>query len=158
MVNQQEYIDSLRWRYSSLTNEIIELRKQIQDIFSVIDNKQMQVQNLYLLLKAEGEKIETTEGISLTSGAIAEIVYNFMSEQESNMPLHYTDITNKIMAKGVLIPGKNPASNLLSNINRDDRFIRTAPGTYGLKEWGVKPMASRKRKSHSKKSNYKEGT
>jgi len=152
MVTKEEYIEGIKWRYNSIKNEIADLQNKIQELFVEVERKQTQVQNLINLLKSEGEGIDTSERGALSSGAIAEIVYQFMVEENSRQPMHYTDITQKIMSQGILIPGKNPASNLLSNINRDTRFVRTAPGTYGLAEWGLKPVQSKKRKSRIKKS------
>ncbi|NMC58668.1 MAG: hypothetical protein GYA51_04670, partial [Candidatus Methanofastidiosa archaeon] len=64
------------------------------------------------------------------------------------------DIFKNISSKGILIPGKNPAANLLTQISRDNRFARVSPGTYGLKEWGIQPTLKNKKiiKKRSRKT------
>lgn len=151
MSSKKEYIDSLSWRLDSLKGEITELQKNIQEIFSEVEIKQEQAQHLVMLLKTEGVDINDPELASLTDVAVADVVYEFMTSGDSKKPVHYNDLAKAIMAKGILIPGKNPASNLLAHINRDDRFVRTAPGTYGLREWGLTEMPARKRKTRRKK-------
>lgn len=151
MTSRDEYISNLSWRLDELKAEIKELQKTIQRIFKDVESKQEQAQHLVLLLKLEGVEIQDPELASLTDTAVADIAYDFLMNQAKKLPIHYNDIAKGIMAKGILIPGKNPASNLLAHINRDERFVRTAPGTYGLKEWGLKEMPQRKRKSSRKK-------
>lgn len=150
MGTRDEYIESLKWRYTAISNEIVELQQMIKDLFSRVEQRQTQLQNLINLLNSEGENIEKSDLAGLQSGAIAETVYKFLIEEGNRHPMHYADITQQIMAQGVLIPGKNPASNLLSNINRDSRFVRTAPGTYGLAEWGIQSTVIKKRKPRKK--------
>ena len=150
MSSKKEYMDSLTWRLDSLKNEIAELQCKIQEMFREVETKQDQAQYLVMLLKTEGVEINDPELASLTDVAVADIAYEFISAGDSNTGVHYKDLAKEILAKGILIPGKNPASNLLSHINRDERFVRTAPGTYGLREWGLKEMPSRKRKTRKK--------
>lgn len=151
MTSKDEYIKNLTWRLNELKTEIVDLKKRIQNMFKEVELKQEQAQHLIMLLNAENVDIQDPELASLTDTAIADVVYDFMSRESKRTPMHYDDITRAIMAKGILIPGKNPASNLLSHINRDERFVRTAPGTYGLKEWGVQEMPRRKRKLRKRK-------
>lgn len=151
MTSRDEYISNLSWRLDELKAEILELQKKIQRIFKDVESKQEQAQHLVILLKSEGVEIQDPELASLTDTAVADIAHDFMMNQTEKLPVHYNEIAKAIMAKGILIPGKNPASNLLAHINRDKRFVRTAPGTYGLKEWGLKEMPQRKRKSTRKR-------
>ena len=150
MATKDEYIEGLKWRLDEIKIEILDLQKAIKKLFNEVEIRQEQVQHIVLLLKTEGIDIDDPELASLTDTAITDNVYDFLIKENKKIPLHYNDLTKAIMAKGILIPGKNPASNLLSHINRDDRFIRTAPGTYGLKEWGIQEMTQKKRKSKKK--------
>lgn len=150
MSSKEEYLTQLKWRLESLKSEIADYQKKIQDMFKEVEARQEKVQHLLMLIRAEGEEINDPELAALTDVSISNIVYEYMSSLDSKEPMHYDDITKAIMAKGILIPGKNPSSNLLSHINRDDKFVRTAPGTYGLREWGVKEMPARKSRSRKK--------
>jgi hypothetical protein len=151
MSSKDEYISNLSWRLGELKAEIVDLQKTIQSMFKEVEQKQEQAQYLLKLLKAEGIDIQDPELASLTDTAIADIAYDYLKNENTKTPLHYNDLAKAIMEKGILIPGKIPSSNLLSHINRDDRFVRTAPGTYGLKEWGVTEMPQRRRKPKKRK-------
>ncbi len=150
MTSKEEYIASLKWRLENIKEEILVLQRHIQELFKDVEQKQEQAQHLKTLLNSEGVGLNDPELASLTNIAIEDVAYKFLLSSDDNKAVHYKDLANEIMAKGILITGKNPASNLLSHINRDERFVRTAPGTYGLKEWGLKPMPTRKRKSKKK--------
>ncbi len=151
MPTKQEYIENLGWRLDDLKREIIKTQKRIQVLFREVELKQEQAQHLMMLLKLDGIDINDPELASLTDVAISDVVYDLLDNGEKQSPIHYNEITKIIMSKGILIPGKNPSSNLLSHINRDDRFARTAPGTYGLKKWGLKETSPRKRKINRKR-------
>lgn len=150
MTSKEEYIENLEWRLDFIKEEIVKLQQQIQGMFKEVEQKQEQAQHLMMLLKSEGVNLNNPELASLTNIAITDVAYDFLSSSGDKTAVHYKDLAKEIMAKGILITGKNPASNLLSHINRDERFVRTAPGTYGLKEWGLKAMPTRKRKSKKK--------
>lgn len=65
---------------------------------------------------------------------------------EMGTPVHYKELCRRLMERGVPIPGKNPAANLLAYMSRDGRFKRTTKrGVYALKEWKVKAGKSRRR-------------
>ena len=151
MSTRENYIQSLHWRLNDLKSEIAELQIRIQDIFLVLEQKREQAQHIMKLLATEGVEIDDPELASLTM-AISDIVNKYLSSQGNKSPVHYNNITQALMSKGILIPGKNPAANLLSHISRDQRFVRTSPGTYGLKEWGISEMKTpSKRKTKKRK-------
>ena len=152
MSTKEEYIRGLQWRLDSIKKEIATLQNKIQELFREVENKQQQAQNIIMLLASEGSNVDDPELVSLTNVAIADLAYDYLSSQGNNKSIHYNDLTKNLMSKEVLIPGKIPAANLLSHISRDERFVRTAPGTYGLKEWGLSEMPpSRKKKSRRRK-------
>jgi hypothetical protein len=114
------------------------------------------------LLKIEGIKTnEITNGSELQNesmlnvrSSITDAVFNFL--EEVHKPLHYLELTKKMQEKDVFIPGKNPSATLLSRINRDKRFKRTARrGTYALATWRVRSGKTRRRKGKKKKINGK---
>lgn len=151
MTSKETYIESLKWRLKSLNQEIAKLQHDIQELFNEVDVKQGQAQNLALLLKAEGLSSNDPSLANLSDLAIADVAYEILISKDGKAAVHYQDITGEVLARGIRIPGKNPASNLLSHINRDKRFVRTARGTYALKEWGLKEMPARKSKRARKK-------
>ncbi len=146
MTDKTIYIESLKWRLDEIKNKIFEKQKTIQNLFKDVEIMQEQAKHIIVLLKTEEENYSDPELESITDVNIADVVFELLNSDGSKTPMHYSDITNEIMAKGILIPGKNPSSNLLTHINRDNRFIRTAPGTYALEKWGLKGIPTRKRK------------
>jgi len=151
MPSKQEYIRNLNWRLQELKISILEIQKKIQDLFNEVELKQDQAKFLIMLLKAEGVDIQDPDLASLTNISISDIVFDLLDKDDSKSPMHYIELTKSILSKGILIPGKNPSSNLLAHINRDERFVRTASGTYGLRKWGLKEITVRKHKSTKRK-------
>jgi hypothetical protein len=59
-------------------------------------------------------------------------------------PLHISNIQEALVAQGVPIPGRGDEANIIVRLRRfEDRFTRTARGTYGLTEWHI-PAVARK--------------
>lgn len=62
--------------------------------------------------------------------------------RESNGPLNYREITNRMLFKGIwTTKGKTPWATVnaqlaveIANMGRESRFVRTAPGMYALRE------------------------
>jgi DNA gyrase/topoisomerase IV subunit A len=146
MSETNAYIDSLKWKLEQIKKEIAEHQEEIQRLFKIIEDEQEQGKHIRQLLASEGEQLQDSELANLAYVEIAESAYQYLNSLEDQKPLHYTEIAKTVMSQGILISGKNPAANLLSHISRDDRFIRTAPGTYGLKSWGLKPAPHRKKR------------
>lgn len=60
-------------------------------------------------------------------------------------PLHYQEITNRMLAEGLVktkgkTPSQSVSAKLATNAAREDTFVRVAPGVYDLKERS-KPQA-----------------
>lgn len=62
-------------------------------------------------------------------------------------PLHISEIREALVTQGVPIPGRGDDANIIIRLSRvEDRFTRTARGTYGLAEWGIPAVKSKRRK------------
>ena len=62
-------------------------------------------------------------------------------------PLHISKIRETLIAQGIPIPGRGDDANIIVRLRRsEDRFTRTARGTYGLAEWGIPAIVSKTRK------------
>lgn len=62
-------------------------------------------------------------------------------------PLHISKIRAALIEQQVPIPGRGDDANIIVRLRRfEDRFTRTARGTYGLSEWGIPALASKARK------------
>ncbi len=150
MSNKDEYIQGLHWRLNALKEEIAELQARVQEIGKTIEVRRGQAQRIMDLLSAEGKDIKDPEVLALNPVAVDDVAYDYIKTRGAKEPIHYHDLAEALMTKGIQIPGQNPAANLLSHISRDDRFVRTAPGTYGLAEWGLSEMKLRRRRKARK--------
>lgn len=62
-------------------------------------------------------------------------------------PLHISSIREGLLAQRVPIPGRGDDANIIVRLRRvDDRFTRTARGTYSLTEWGIPELANKGRR------------
>ena len=67
--------------------------------------------------------------------------------RDAGAPLHISDIRGALLERGVPIPGRGDDANIIVRLRRyDERFTRTARGTYGLAEWGLAALKTTKRK------------
>ena len=148
---KEQYIESLRWMLEEIKSEILEYQNEVQTLFSKIEIKQEQADHLMKLLTAENHSFSDPDSSILGNISVPDIAYELLNSQGNPTPLHYKKLTHEVLSKGIMIPGKDPAANLLSQINRDNRFVRTAPGTYGLKDWGLSPNISKRQRSRRKK-------
>ncbi len=138
-----EAITKVREDYAKRLDELQVQKKPIDDA----------LQHLEALLNYEGwaassadlDRVEGDTRISITDAA-------FQLLEEIHEPLHFKEITNRLLERGVYISGQDPSATLLSRISRDTkRFKRTKRGTYGLKGWRLKTSSSKtKRKSKRK--------
>lgn len=65
-------------------------------------------------------------------------------------PLHISSIREALGARGVAIPGRGDDANIIVRLRRfEDRFTRTARGTYGLAEWGLPELKTKPRRQRS---------
>ena len=147
-MNNSNFVFELKNKLRYLHSEIADLQKSVQESMEQIDEKQKVVEHIIRLLEIEGVGLEDSEIGVLINKSYSDIAYELLSELESNEPQHYRELYKIFIVKGIPISGKDPAANLLTHISRDDRFVRVAPGTYGLKEWGLEPC---KKKSTRRK-------
>lgn len=84
-------------------------------------------------------------GTPTLSSTYIEAVYQTLLEMGE--PMHYKEIYEYLQTEELLeIGGSAPLSNLLTQLNRDSRFVRESPGVYGLNEWmsdGSGPLDAR---------------
>ncbi len=133
MNNSDQYINSLRAKVEELQNEILEDKKKVRHLLGSINAREEQVEYIRKLLEAEGVTLNRKELSDTLFKSVSDMAFEVLSKQKENTPIHYRELSEMIMAEGKLIPGKDPAANLIAHLGRDDRFVRTAPGTYALK-------------------------
>jgi hypothetical protein len=146
------YITALRERLDSLRDGIERRKKRVRTLLEEIASQEEQVGHILQLLTAEGVSPDSVEVQGLQPLSVADMAYEVLSRREDQEPAHYRQLAGEIMSEGKLIPGKNPAANLIAHLGRDDRFVRTGRGIYGLAEWGLKAAPSRKRRRSRRKT------
>lgn len=137
------YIEALRTKIKSLQEEISAERQKVRNLLENIQEKEEQAEHIIKLLELEGVTFSDGE-LKLAPVSVADMGYEVLKRQPTQEPIHYKKIAELIAAEGKLIPGKDPAANLVSHLGRDDRFVRTGRGMYGLREWGLEPAKTKK--------------
>lgn len=127
--------DALLKKKELLLIQISDLQSKLKDITNEMEISKLQLDHIETLLKLASVEPNAIDTKVVGGSDIANCVYDLLKSSRIKKPLHYIEITKNLQHKGVVIPGANPASNLLTNITRDERFERVRPGTYGLKEW-----------------------
>lgn len=148
-MSKQSYIDALSGRLNEVQEEIAKLRSEVQEALNKIEEKQNQAKNLTELLAAEG--VQPPNRAELKDGSVSDLAYEVLARRDDESPVHYKDLSDVLSTQGIVVPGKNPPANLLAHITRDERFMRVAPGTYALTEWGLSPDKTTRRKTRKRR-------
>lgn len=135
----------LRERRQLLVGELEELRRELTELSSRIAVREGQLRNLDELLALEAAGPESTQAMVASPVAIVAASQDragapFLAATAEilaakNGPIHYRELAELLASKGVYVPGRDPAANLLSHMSRDSRFRRFERGTYGLQHW-----------------------
>lgn len=150
MDEKSEYIKALKWRLQEIKVSIEDDRRHVRDLLNVIDEKEHQAGYILKLLQAENVSLED-DSFHLAPMSVSDMAYEVLLRQNEHNPIYYRDLAKLIIAEGKLIPGQDPAANLISHLSRDERFVRTDRGTYSLREWGHKPAKKIHRRSKRKR-------
>jgi hypothetical protein len=150
-----EFSEALQDRLGSLKAEISEAQARVREWSSVIAQKQVQVEHILDLLRAEGVSIDRTDLFGVLPVSLSEVASKVLRQHGS--PLHYKELTRRVEATGFKIQGLNPEATLLALLHRTgDQFSRTGRGIWALKEWNVgieaSPRKSRRRGKNPKRN------
>ena len=148
--SQNDYVNSLEWKLKEILSELENLQKDLQRIYSEISDKQEQSKKILSLLANEKIDLKKIDSRLIGDIPISDLAYDYLDGRVDMIPIHYIDLTNSLISRGKYIPGKNPSANLLTHINKDNRFIRVSSGTYALRKWNIEI----KEKKVSRKKNF----
>ena len=146
-MDKSGYVLALQEKLREILADVTEKRARIQALTSEVEASQKQAEHIVELLKDEKVAIDLGELSSIGSLGLSELAFQELNEWSPRKPRHYKELSERLAEKGVAIPGKDPAANLLAHIARDARFLRVGSGTYGLREWGLKAATNKRRKS-----------
>lgn len=151
-----QFAKVVRERRDQLVRELEGLRSELGQLTTRLAIREGQLKNLDELLALEDERVNeqghqatpmatpTPPSPAAANGnpgapflaAVAEVL------DVKGSPIHYKDIALILSTKGVYVPGRDPAANLLSHMSRDSRFRRFDRGTYGLQHWNAAAVGS----------------
>ena len=153
-MSSESYVDALLQKLNDLKAAINKDRQHIKVLLEQVQAKEEQANYIVKLLEAEDVSLSGKVAEGILPKSISDMAYEKLSQNAAKEPVHYRQLADLIIADGKLIPGQDPAANLVSHLSRDSRFIRVGRGTYGLAEWGLEPIkksTNRKRKSARRK-------
>lgn len=93
----------------------------------------------------DGSAVNGSVGtITSASGSLGETVLGIL--RQSGQPMHIQDLVAAVRDRGVPIPGRGEAANLIAHIRTHPEIVRPVRGMYGLRAWGLtdKPAPARR--------------
>jgi len=166
-MSKEAFIDVAQKRLADLEQEIAGIRAQIGDIQaeaaqkidalqSTLRGKEEIATRLQEVMRIEGAEAAGPEASVQPGGQgrdardtepvrLADAAYGILAE--SRRAYHYRDLARELMSRGVVIKGRDPATNLIAHLVHDDRFVRPRRGVYALKELNPKMRSVGRRKS-----------
>lgn len=84
---------------------------------------------------AHFEQIGDSDEVNQPAKAVRNAIYEILDTEGS--PLHYSEIYRRLQDRGVVVNGKNPATNTIAHMSGDDRFANVQRGTWGLRKWSL---------------------
>jgi len=135
-----EALNLLKLEESDLLSKIEKLYSELKEKQKTLEYKQRKISALEWLLENESENVSKIDKqstfISRSPKDIKENIADILADADSE--LHYKHIYDKLISRGIQIPGKDPVQNLLSYLSRDKRFVRIDKGTYTLTDEAMK--------------------
>ena len=125
-----DYVKALVAKRASVWSELEELRARFRTLGDEISLKEAQLRNLDDLLAVESHDATADVPAAPAGRTFVEVAYEIISAADGG--IHYQELLRELVERGVLVPGKDPAANLITHLSRDVRFVRTGRGTYGL--------------------------
>ena len=131
-MRQADYVGVMRAKREAVWSELETLRSEQKRLADRVALKEVQLRNLDELLSMEsiGDIADDDEVATRGSAGFLDTAADVI--REAKAPVHYQELLKQVNGKGVNVPGRDPAANLIAHIGRDQRFVRTGRGTYGL--------------------------
>ena len=130
-------------------NRLTERKKEFQEQLDEVNVRLSYVSGL--LGHNKGAEDDSSANSVPHRQAVTDIAVAILSERAKE-PMHYTELTQVVLARGGDLPGKNPANNLVAKLVNDGRFVRPRRrGEYALRSDypGIESVGSRRRRENS---------
>ena len=129
-----DYVDTLSAKRKLVAEELESVRGEVRRITELIGLKEAQLRNLDDLLALEGRASPAAPSPAdrdAVGGTFLDVAADIV--RGSGSGVYYRDLLKALSDRGVAVPGQDPAANLIAHLTRDERFVRTGRGTYGLR-------------------------
>jgi hypothetical protein len=122
----------------SLQSLINDTKAKLDDAKAEYDRLQADVEALERSLQLMIERNDEDEETAVPAKQIRNEMVTIL--QNEGAPLHYGEIYNRLVQRGIPVPGKEPRRNVGAHLSNDERFEKQGSGNWGLASWqGVSP-------------------
>jgi len=138
-------VGSLRTHIAGLEADSSSLEGRIADLRNELARKREQLeaaQSLLATMVPRAEKRLVESSVPRSRRTAAQNAYEVL--KAVGKPMHYVDLYEEMVRRGIEVPGEYPKANLNAHLNlhlEDGMFARFGRGIYGLAEWDKKPTA-----------------
>lgn len=160
MVEERDLVTQLERRRRVLETELADKQDRVRVLQDEVRASMSAIEALNKVIAYErasrGETVVTPRLVSLQSppgqamtqtGIIADAAEQIL---ESSGPLHYRELTERLLREGVAIGGRDPNEGVVGALVRDGRFFRPARGTYYLRRLASGPIKNVGQRQHRK--------
>jgi hypothetical protein len=164
-----EFLDSLLAQRERYGQEKSHLLSELHRLQSELAKTEAGAKAIEELLRIEAPELAKRDETAARNGVVEfaqyfdpdrpfiKAAYDILRDVGS--PIYYRELADRIRASGVIIPGKDPASNLYAHLRRHPRFQRSTPGHFTLNDEAAEPVVAatptaipnRRRKRRSRK-------
>jgi len=138
-----EFVESLLAQRDRYSKERSDLLGEIQRLQGELARSEAGAKAVDELLRIEAPELAKREDTGMRNTVVELAAPYFDPDRpflkaahdilrEVGSPIYYRELADRIRASGVVIPGKDPASNLYAHLRRHPRFARPTPGHFGL--------------------------
>lgn len=141
--SEKAFVEQLRAQRERYEGEKQDLRSELRRLtadLARIESAQRAVEDLLRIEAPDDFPAPKSAGAPaaelgvVSNKPFVESAFAVLSEVGGAM--YYRELTEKVQAQGVSIPGKNPEQNLYAHLRRDARFVLASPGAFALRPTG----------------------
>jgi len=153
MADDRDLVAQLEGRATSLESELVEKQERLRQLQSELRSSQAALEALKQVIAFE--RVSRGETPDAAPGAVSPLLeLGEMPTQSRSIadaakivlaaegPLHYREITKRLIHQGVPIGGSDPNATVVGALVRDSRFYRPRRGTYYLRELARGPVTN----------------
>lgn len=154
MAEHPDLVEQLESRARDLEADLVDKQERIRQLQNDIRSSQIAIDALKQVIAFErasrGEGLETAAMLRVVPLQLHQVAPASRSKEIADAaqkvleaeggPLHYRELTNRLLHAGVSIGGSDPNAGLIGALVRDGRFYRPKRGTYYVRELARGPV------------------